>query len=84
MNFILNPRLFAFSEASWTNTINHDFTSFVERVESSNDFFKYYNIKRAPKHIYLARGEKYRQKVSKLYRANEKEIEMKMANAIKH
>lgn len=84
MDFITNPRLFAFSEASWTNTINHDFTSFVERVEKNDDFFKYYNIKRAPQHIYLARGEKYRQKVSKLYRDNEKEIEMKMANAYKH
>ena len=80
MDFILNPRLFAFSEAAWTNTVNHDFTSFVERAENSNDFYKFYKLTRAPKHIYLARGEKYRNKVSKIYRGSDKEIELKMAN----
>ena len=80
MDFITNPRLFAFAEATWTNTINHDFTSFVERVENSDDFYNYYKLVRSPKKIYLARSEKYRKELSKTYREKDKEIELKMAN----
>ena len=55
------------------------FKDFVNRIEDSNDFYKYHNIVRAPKNIYLARGEKYRQHISSLYRKDKKEIEYEIA-----
>ncbi len=79
LEFQIMPRLMAFSEASWTNTINHDFTNFVEIVENMEEFYNYYNLVRAPKKIYLAKGNEYRNKISKLYRGTEKEIEYNLA-----
>ena len=84
LEFNLNPRLFAFAEAAWTNTINHDFTNFIERIENNKEFYEHYNIFPAPKKIYIAHGNKYRQELSKTFRGTEKEIELKMANAAKH
>ena len=80
----LNPRLFAFAEAAWTNTINHDITYFNERIENNKEFYEHYNIFPAPKKIYIAHGNKYRQELSKTFRGTEKEVELKMANAVKH
>lgn len=79
LEFNTNPRLQAFAEASWTSMVNHDFKDFVNRIEDSNDFYKYHNIIKAPKNIYLARGEKYRNHISSLYRKDKKEIEYEMA-----
>lgn len=79
LEFNIMPRLLAFSEASWTNTKNHDFTNFVLRVESFEDFYSYYDLVRAPKKIYLANGQKYKENISKLYRGVEKEIEFNLS-----
>ena len=79
LEFNTNPRLFAFSEAAWTNTVNHDFSNFIERIENQQSFYKYYNLTYAPKNIYLARGAKYRSNISKLYRGTQKEIELQMS-----
>ena len=78
LEFNLNPRLFAFAETSWTNTINRDFKGLVERIENQDDFYKYYNLTHATKKIYLARGEKYRKEISNRYRGNEKDVELSL------
>ena len=79
LEFNLTPRLQAFSEASWTNTVNHDFTNFIDRIENNNDFYKHYDLPKAPKKIYLAHGNTYRSNLSKTYRGTQKEIEFEMA-----
>ena len=78
LEFNLNPRLFAFAETSWTNTINRDFKGLVERIENQDDFYKYYNLTHATKKIYLARGEKYRKEISNRYRGKEKDVELSL------
>ena len=79
LEFNLNPRLFAFAEASWTYTIHHDFTNFVERIEHMNSFYKYYHLTHASKKIYLAYGNSYRKNISNSYRGTQKEIELDLS-----
>ncbi len=79
LEFNLNPRLFAFSEASWTNTIHHDFSDFVERIEHMKKYYEYYSLTHAPKKVYLARGNEYRKNISSLYRGTQKEIELQLS-----
>lgn len=78
LEYNLFPRFFAFAEASWTSTINHDFTDFINRIENQHDFYKYYDLTFASKKMYIARGESYRQNMSKRYRGVEKEVELIM------
>ena len=80
LEFNTTPRLFAFSEACWTNATNKDFTSLIERMEKAKDFYEFYNLTKASKKIYLAHGNEYRANISKIYRGTEKEIELKMNN----
>ena len=80
LEFNTTPRLFAFSEACWTNATNKDFTSLIERMEKAKDFYEFYNLTKASKKIYLAHGNEYRANISKTYRGTEKEIELKMNN----
>jgi hexosaminidase len=80
LEFNTTPRLFAFSEACWTNATNKDFTSLIERMEKAKDFYEFYNLTKASKKIYLAHGNEYRANISKTYRGTEKEVELKMNN----
>ena len=82
LEFNIMPRLFAFAEATWTNSINKNKDLLIEKIEKSNHFYKYYNLVVAPKNIYLAKGKNYRKEVSAKYRKDNKIIELQLAKIL--
>lgn len=84
LDFMLNPRLEALSEACWTYSTNHNFTSFKKRME------KFYRILDSMKIDYCSlktacpTSKKYKDEISKRYRKDEKYVEYQLDKKSKH
>ena len=75
--FNCDVRVLALSEATWTNTVNHYFADFVERIEKIRKD-KIINI--PLKKVYLANGITYRNNIISRYNENEYYVEIKMTS----
>lgn len=78
LEVLIIPRVQALAEKAWTKNKNLNFKDFLNRLEAHHEYLDYKNFAYASNKLALAQGKKYREKVAKSFRGNDKKVEFKL------